>query len=180
MNLKSLTASVAAVFIAGATHAQASPYMGEQNRTIKSLSEREVEDLLSGQGMGLAKAAELNGYPGPTHVLRLADQLKLSEPQRSATQDLLTRHKAMAREMGARLVEAERALDRAFAHHHIDHDRLAALTAEIGRLQAQLRAEHLGTHLAQTALLSAEQAERYARLRGYAGDVTPTGGRHRH
>jgi len=32
--------------------------------------------------MGLAKAAELNHYPGPRHVLDLASELKLSEEQR--------------------------------------------------------------------------------------------------
>jgi hypothetical protein len=31
--------------------------------------------------MGLALAAELNGYPGPIHVLELGDQLNLSSVQ---------------------------------------------------------------------------------------------------
>ena len=34
--------------------------------------------------MGLALAAELNGYPGPSHVLELADKLELSAEQRAA------------------------------------------------------------------------------------------------
>ena len=34
-------------------------------------------------GMGLALAAELNGYPGPAHVIELAKSLGLSEPQRA-------------------------------------------------------------------------------------------------
>jgi hypothetical protein len=33
--------------------------------------------------MGLALAAELNGYPGPAHVIELAKSLGLSEPQRA-------------------------------------------------------------------------------------------------
>ena len=33
--------------------------------SIKSLTEKQIEDLLSGQGMGMAKAAELNQYPRP-------------------------------------------------------------------------------------------------------------------
>jgi hypothetical protein len=37
--------------------------------------------LLKGEGMGMAKAAELNGYPGPTHVLTLAKELALTESQ---------------------------------------------------------------------------------------------------
>ena len=40
-------------------------------------------------------------------------------------------------------------------------------THEIGLLQARLRAEHLATHVAQTALLDAQQVRRYSFLRGY-------------
>ena len=41
--------------------------------------------------MGLALAAELNGYPGPRHVLDLADQLGLTPEQQVEAQRLLTR-----------------------------------------------------------------------------------------
>jgi hypothetical protein len=48
------------------TAAQApSPYAGQEQRPIKALSETEMRDLAEGRGMGLAKAAELNSYPGP-------------------------------------------------------------------------------------------------------------------
>ena len=55
-------------------HAQqpAAPYAGYQQRPIKALSEQQIADLRAGRGMGLALAAELNGYPGPVHVLALA------------------------------------------------------------------------------------------------------------
>ena len=59
----------------------ASPYAGEQSRSIKSLSQQDVADYMAGKGMGCAKAAELNGYPGPAHVLELADQLALTPSQ---------------------------------------------------------------------------------------------------
>jgi hypothetical protein len=45
-----------------------SPYVGQEFREIKALSPQEISDYLSGKGMGLAKAAELNGYP----VLRMS------------------------------------------------------------------------------------------------------------
>ena len=45
------------------------PYSGQQGRMIKALSSKEVQGLLQGKGMGMAKAAELNQYPGPRHVL---------------------------------------------------------------------------------------------------------------
>jgi hypothetical protein len=38
--------------------------------------------------MSLALAAELNGYPGPRHVLELGEQLGLTEQQRAGVQRL--------------------------------------------------------------------------------------------
>nr|WP_297356096.1 periplasmic heavy metal sensor [uncultured Caldimonas sp.] len=146
----------------------AQPYAGQQQRQIKALSDDEITALLKGDGRGYAKPAELNGYPGPAHVLELADALSLDAQQRNATQQLMHEHKQRARELGAALVEAERHLDRAFAHQHIDEQRLAELTSAAARLQAQLRAEHLATHLAQTRLLTPEQVRKYNEMRGYA------------
>lgn len=54
----------------------ATPYAGQQTRTIKALSDDEIAALRNGEGMGMAKAAELNGYPGPIHVLSLAAQTR--------------------------------------------------------------------------------------------------------
>ena len=164
---------------AAAQHA--TTYAGQQDRAIKSLSAQEEKDLLAGQGMGLAKAAELNGYPGPAHVLEHGTALGLSAEQRRATEALMQRHKARAREMGLGLVEAERRLDRAFAARIIDAQSLAELTADIGRRQAELRQEHLRTHLEQTALLDERQVRRYNELRGYTGAAgAGHGGSHGH
>ncbi len=149
------------------TAATPSPYAGEQSREIKSLSPSEIQALHQGAGMGYAKAAELNGYPGPMHVLELARPLQLSDQQRQASEQLLTQHKATARSLGGQLVDAERALDTAFAQKQIDAQRITELTQRIGQLQATLRAEHLQTHLQQTALLNPQQIERYQTLRGY-------------
>lgn len=149
------------------TTVAASPYAGEQSREIKSLSASEIKALHQGVGMGYAKAAELNGYPGPMHVLELARPLLLSAEQRQASEQLMAQHKATARALGGQLVDAERALDTAFASKQIDAQRIAELTQRIGQLQATLRAEHLQTHLQQTALLNPQQIERYQTLRGY-------------
>ena len=46
-----------------ASSAQAQqPYAGFELRSIKALSDQQVADLKAGRGMGLALAAELNGY----------------------------------------------------------------------------------------------------------------------
>ena len=182
--MKTLLTLALGSFVAAAAaqhgHAPApTPYAGQEQRAIKSLSEAEVRDLLSGQGMGLAKAAELNGYPGPAHVLEHADALGLSQRQREATRELMERHKARARDLGRELLAAEQRLDRAFATRKIDTASLAELSAEIGRRQAELRQEHLRTHLEQTALLDERQVRHYAVLRGYTGGAQHPHGGHR-
>ena len=147
--------------------AKTSPYAGEQIRDIKSLSAADVASLQNGAGMAYAKAAELNGYPGPSHVLELATPLQLTNEQRSATEKLMADHKTKARDLGVQLVNAERALDSAFAAKQIDAQQVTELTQRIGALQATLRAEHLQTHLQQTVLLNAQQVAQYQTLRGY-------------
>ena len=62
------------------------PYVGQQQREIKALSAADIKMYLEGHGMGLAKAAELNHYPGPRHVLDSATELKLSHEQFIKTQ----------------------------------------------------------------------------------------------
>ena len=154
--------------VPAASQPSASNYAGLQHREIKALSPQERVDWLDGKGMGLAKAAELNGYPGPMHTLEHAEILQLSDMQREQTQQLLDRHKARVRELGQKLVEAERQLDRAFSSRQASAVEIRVLAAETARLQGLIRAEHLVTHLEQTELLSAAQIKRYNVVRGYS------------
>jgi Spy/CpxP family protein refolding chaperone len=158
-----------AISLAVSACAQLSPYAGEEGRGIKSLSSGEVEGYLHGNGMGFAKAAELNGYPGPMHVLELADELKLQPLQREATRRLMQDHKAEARELGRRFVETEAELNRLFASRNATPESLALALRKSGELQTRIRESHLATHLKQTALLTPEQIADYSRLRGYTG-----------
>lgn len=144
-----------------------SSYAGQEQREIKSLSADDVQSLLAGKGMGLAKAAELNGYPGPSHVLQLASELQLSDEQRIATQALFRSMESKAVALGVALVQAERELDQLFASKQVTPPLLTQKLAAIGDLQAKVRGAHLEVHLAQAELLSAEQIAMYARLRGY-------------
>jgi Spy/CpxP family protein refolding chaperone len=146
-----------------------SPYAGQEGRDIKSLSPAGQVDLAAGRGMALAKAAELNGYPGPLHVLQHAEALRLTPDQRAETPALFDRMNDRARALGAALIEAERDLDRAFGEGRIDSAILRDKLGAISRLQGELRFAHLDAHLAQHAILSADQVQRYNRLRGYAG-----------
>ena len=117
--------------------------------------------------MGLAKAAELNGYPGPAHVLELAAQLDLTPEQKTKTEALLKKMQARAISLGTELIEEERALDRIFASHAVNSESIGQALARIGQLQGQVRQVHLDAHIEQTALLTPAQTKKYNRLRGY-------------
>jgi Spy/CpxP family protein refolding chaperone len=170
------TLAVAAL-LAACAHAPdpAAPYAGQQVRPIKALSAAEQADLLAGRGMGLAKAAELNGYPGPLHVLELAPKLALTPAQRARTEALFESMRRDAIAAGRELIEAERALDALFAQREVTPERLREQLERIGALQARVRDVHLAAHLEQTRILTPEQATAYASLRGYGG-----GHAHRH
>ena len=169
--------AIAAGVQAGAQSQPARPYAGLETRTIKALSDHEIADLTAGRGMGTALAAELNGYPGPTHVLEYADQLGLSTQQRAEVQQLFDSMKSEAIPLGQRLIAAERELDRDFAERTITPERLKTATAAIAEIQGELRNTHLKYHLSTAALLGPEQIRRYAELRGYGtGDAASTAG----
>jgi LTXXQ motif family protein len=159
---------LAAVLAASPAAAELSGYAGQRDRPVKALSEQETADLLAGRGMGLAKAAELNRYPGPRHVLDLGAALKLTEPQRRAVEAAFERMQASARSLGGEILAREAALDRLFADARIDLDQLAAATAAIARLQGELRRVHLAAHLETRALLTVAQVEGYDTARGYS------------
>jgi hypothetical protein len=168
---------VAVALGVGAAVAQA-PYAGLQSRAIKALSDQEIADLRAGRGMGLALAAELNGYPGPSHLVELADKIGLSEGQRNSARGMFEAMKVETIAIGERLIAQEAALDKLFADHAITPETLSAATSEIGNTQAQLRAAHLRYHLSTVAMLEPSQIRQYSALRGY-GDG-PQQHRHRH
>ncbi len=145
-----------------------SPYSGEESRAIKALSDADVKAYLEGTGMGLARPAELNQYPGPRHVLDNAEALRLSETQRTGIEASFREMKAEAVALGQQIVEAERRLDALFAERTASQPAVSQLTREIAELQGQLRAVHLRAHVGVRALLTPEQIEQYVALRGYA------------
>ena len=146
---------------------QSSPYVGQEYREIKSLSPDDVRDYLAGRGAGLAKAAELNRYPGPSHVLELASQLRLSTEQTERTQALFSRMREKAILFGQRLIDEERNLDRLFSSRTITPEKLEISLKRIGLLRAQVRQAHLEAHLDQAEILSSSQITKYVELRGY-------------
>ena len=159
---------IASLALVTSAHAQ-TPYAGMQSRPIKALSEQQIADLNAGRGMGLALAAELNGYPGPLHVLELADRLELSSDQRASVQRLFDAMKAEALPLGAKLIEQEAELDRQFAARTVTPESLKASTVAVAATQGILRETHLKYHLSTGSILTPAQMTKYAELRGYGG-----------
>ncbi len=152
---------------------QRSPYVGQQARNIRSLSDAEVQGYLQGRGMGLAKPAELNGYPGPMHVLELSQQLQLTDDQRAATQRSFERMRAEAVRLGRLFVEKEAELNRLFGDVRADSGNLQRLVGETARLKGELRLSHLRAHLEMRSILTPQQIARYNELRGYGTGDAP-------
>jgi Spy/CpxP family protein refolding chaperone len=120
----------------------------------------------------------LNRYPGPMHVLELADRLNLSAEQRQATKRLMDAHKAEARVLGARLVDAEGRLDALFRRGQVQSQELAAAVREAATLQGEYRLAHLETHHRLRAILTEAQVAQYDILRGYASPSGRSGHKH--
>lgn len=151
-------------------HAGHSPYAGMQGRDIKSLSDADMKELRRGGGWGLALPAELNGVPGPAHLLELKDEIPLSPDQVEKVQALFEDMKKAAIPTGERLIAAEAALEAAFAERTVEETLLRRLLAEAEAARTELRFIHLSQHYKTAQLLTPDQIERYNVLRGYVDD----------
>lgn len=144
-------------------------YAGMEQRPVKALSDEEIGELRTGRGMGLALPAELNGLPGPRHVLDLADRLGLSAGQRDAVRRMFDEMRDTAVALGQRVLDREAALDRLFAADVHDEAAIRTLVAEIAAVRGELRFTHLRYHLQARDALTQEQIALYRRERGYGG-----------
>lgn len=162
---------ISVALFASQDHQNHSPYAGQESREIKSFSNADLAELRRGGGWGLAKAAELNGVPGPLHVLELKNDLGLEEVQIKAITAVFEKMQRAAVDKGHQLIALESQLDNAFSSKTITADKLRLLLDKIGATRAELRFVHLSAHLEMDGLLSPHQAVMYNRLRGYdSGD----------
>jgi len=153
-----------------ADHSHKSKYAGEEMREIKSLSATDIEELQSGKGWGLAKAAELNGLPGPVHLLEMKEEIDLSAEQIRAIENLYKKMKQEAIPLGLELIELERELNDHFASQTITDELLRQILQRIAHVHRQLRYVHLSAHLHTPDILKSEQITLYNKLRGYSSD----------
>ena len=154
---------------------QSSPYAGQEVRDIKSLSDNDVQSLQNGTGEafgGLAKLAELNGYPGPRHVLDMASELQLTDKQRIEIELIYQNMSNIAKSIGAAIIDIEQDMDGAFANNTITQENLKLMLDKSAELYGQLRFVHLSAHLDTVQMLSIEQVQMYNNIRGYDSEST--------
>jgi hypothetical protein len=134
---------------------------------IKALTSEQVSGYLNGEGMGLAKVAELNHYPGPKHVLDLVKELGLNQLQIDSTKKIISSMKEEAVRLGKLIIEKEKQLDQLFSTGNADDELVKKLVNEMAEYEGELRLAHLNAHLKQKSLLTAEQISLYDKTRGY-------------
>ena len=179
MKRKLISSTLAVSLMTAAVSIAQSSYSGMETRQIRALSEEQIAAYTNGEGMGLALAAELNGYPGPKHVLDLGDSLDLSEEQRSAIEAVWTTMRDEAVALGRQIVDAEQRLDRELREGSVDVTAIEERLTRIGELNGRLRFAHIRAHFVTAELLTGDQRTKYGRLRGYgAEDSSSTGHAH--
>lgn len=152
-----------------------SPYVKQMNNQIKAITQKDLEGLKKGSGMpfgGMAKAAELNGLPGPRHVLDMADEIKLSKVQKKQIIEIFEKMNREAKKLGAELIEIERQMDTQLNAGNIKSDSLQRLVRKSAKKYGELRFCHLVAHLKTAKVLTEIQVQAYNKMRGY-GDGDP-------
>ena len=155
-----------------ANSSQISPYSGQEIRDIKSLSDNDVQSLQNGTGEafgGIAKLAELNGYPGPRHVLDIAQELQLTDRQRMEIELIYQNMSNNAKSIGSAIIGVEQDMDEAFANKTITEENLIAMLDKSANFYGQLRFVHLSAHLDTAQIMTTEQIQIYSEMRGYDG-----------
>lgn len=183
--ISALTILIAASFVLvrhlkGSHQATQSPYVNQLSSSVRGLSAQEIDDLLNGRGMGYARTAELNGYPGPLHILELEEKLELSTEQAQKIEAVFQEMNTEAKRIGKEIIEHEEELSTLFADGEITATELRMRTESLAALDGELRATHLEAHLKATPVLSSEQITAYNTLRGYTERGYADGGSHNH
>lgn len=145
---------------------------------IRGIDADTIDGYRNGLGLGLALPAELNGYPGPRHVLDLADELELTEEQHDSIQQLFDAMQPEAIALGEQILVKEAELELAFREGTITENFLETQLTDIGDLESQLRFVHLRTHLSTIEILTTHQVAVYNQLRGYTSADSGHGNHH--
>jgi len=154
---------------AGHSHA---PYAGQQSRDTTALSADDQQELLKGEGWGLAKAAEFNGAPGPAHLLELKKEIGLSAEQVKDIEAMHAQMKAQAIKLGKTYIKTEQDIDNYFRSGQFSDEALRQKVDAAAQALANLRFLHLSYHHRTLEVVTPTQVATYNKLRGYA--ATPS------
>ena len=144
-----------------------SHHSSETGQELKALTSEQIKSYLNGEGMGLAKAAELNHFPGPKHVLDLSKELNLSQAQIDSTEKIFGMMNEKAVYLGKIIIEKEKQLNQIFSSGKADEESLKNLVTQIAVYEGELRFTHLNAHIQQKGILTPEQILTYESLRVY-------------
>jgi hypothetical protein len=121
--------------------------------------------LEQGSGGGMASYADPNDFPGPKHILDLADTLRLSEDQIKQIEAIADAMSAESRSLGMRIIEREETLEELFRTGTALEGQTRSIAVEIGTLRGRLRAVHLIAHIQARDILAGRQRDLYTSLR---------------
>ena len=159
--------SIIVFSITSANAQQHSHNPSEARNEIRALTSEQINGYLNGEGMGLAKAAELNHYFGPKHVFDLANELNMTRSQIDSTEKIVSSLKEEAIRIGKIIIEKEELLDQLFNKGNADEKSVRKLVNEITKYKGELRFVHIEAHIKQKEILTADQINIYDELRGY-------------
>jgi hypothetical protein len=166
-SLRAMATAILLLSCIAAAQAADSPHVGQEKRVAKGQSEKEAGDYLGGRGTDLSKVAEMNGYPGPGHVLEETQKLGLSAKQLEKTQRVYDSMTHSASRIGKAILHKEAELASLFAEQKATPENTERLLKELANLQADLRMVHLNGHLSMRQILSKPQIEKYSQVRGF-------------
>lgn len=125
------------------------------------------ESLENGEGAGMASYADVNGYPGPKHILEMQDQLNMSEEQRKDIESIFEAMSESALAKGDAIVRKEVELEKLFSEGKATEGEVKRLSREIGALRGELRAIHLAAHIQAKQILTEQQVSTYNSIRDH-------------
>ena len=131
------------------------------------------ELLEQGAGAGMGSYADLNGYPGPKHVLEMRDTLRLTDEQEKDIEAIFDGMSETARAKGELVIAKEQELNARFKNGTVTEPEIRRLAGEIGKLRGDLRAVHLTAHVQTRQILTKQQIALYNTIRHKASHHAP-------
>ena len=125
-----------------------------QKITLSALSKEDLKGLRRGHGTpfgDMAKAAELNGFPGPRHVLDLKRN-GLTSKQVSEIEEIYRKMNLLYIKVGAELV-AKAFMDREFKEKRVNSKSLKKMIQSSAVKYSELRYIQLVAHLETAKIL---------------------------